>query len=287
MRILCNVYEAEIMEPSSSAYITLLKQVLTGCKEQPFDEYHRMDNYTVGWKAKPLLWLDKVLSRMGYRIAKRVRVHPEKRFKGHDIPANAYTMIGMNRLNHLEQCVNEVLDKGVPGDLVETGSWRGGATMLMKAILIERKIYDRTVWVADSFRGLPPPDEKKYPADRNMDLHKKQILSADLNEVKQAFRDFELLDDRVQFLVGWFKDTLPVAPIKNVALLRLDGDMYESTMDALTHLYPKLSPGGIVIIDDYGSFPACRSAVDDYRKEHHIQETIESLDGVTVHLIKQ
>lgn len=270
----------------SSAYITLLKKLLTGYRERSFDEYHRMDRYTVGWKAKPLRWLDKVLGTMGYRIMKRVAVIPEKRFKGHDIPADAYTMIGMNRLNHLEQCINEVIDNNIPGDLVETGSWRGGATMLMKAILNEREDTTRSVWVADSFKGLPPPDEKKYPADRDMNLHKNHILSAGLKDVKQAFADFNLLDERVQFLEGWFKDTLPVAPIHAIALLRLDGDMYESTMDALTHLYPKLSRGGILIVDDYGAFPACRKAVDDYRNHHQIEASIVSLDGETVHWVK-
>ncbi|MFM9984566.1 MAG: TylF/MycF/NovP-related O-methyltransferase [Flavobacteriales bacterium] len=274
------------MHGPSSSYIHLLKRTLCGFRTQPFDEYHRMDRYSVGWKATPLKWLDILLNKLGYRIVKRVRVNPEKRFKGHDIPSDAYTMIGMNRLNHLEQCVSDVLNSGIPGDLVETGSWRGGATMLMKAMLIERKITNRTVWVADSFRGLPPPDEKKYPADRNMDLHKRQILSANLSEVKQAFIDFDLLDERVQFLEGWFKDTLPVAPIEKIALLRLDGDMYESTLDALTHLYPKLSSGGIVIVDDYGSFQACKSAVDDYRNAHQIREDIVDLDGETIHWIK-
>ncbi len=275
------------MQSPSSSYIHLLKKSLCGYRDQPFDEYHRMDRYSVGWKAKPLKWLDGMLDRWGYRIVKRVKVNPEKRFKGHDIPADAYTMIGMNRLNHLERCVSDVLDREILGDLVETGAWRGGATMLMKAILNEKNSTNRIVWVADSFRGIPPPNEKKYPADTNMNLHKRKILSASLEEVKQGFLDFDLLDESVQFLEGWFKDTLPVAPIKNIALLRLDGDMYESTMDALTHLYPKLGKGGIVIVDDYGSFQACKSAVDDYRNAHQIREEIVDIDGETIHWIKQ
>ena len=84
------------------------------------------------------------------------------------------------------------------------------------------------------------------------------------------FRAYRVLDDKVKFLKGWFKDTLPGAPIRSLAILRLDGDYYESTMDALTNLYDKLSVGGYVIIDDYGedSWTYCQKAVDDYRRDH-------------------
>ena len=92
------------------------------------------------------------------------------------------------------------------------------------------------------------------------------------------FERYGLLDDRVHFLEGWFKDTLPNAPIEQLAILRVDGDMYESTMDALRPLYPKLSVGGYLIIDDYGAIPACKAAVEDYRSEHGITEPIVEID---------
>src|SRR5205085_12029434 len=91
------------------------------------------------------------------------------------------------------------------------------------------------------------------------------------------FHKYGLLDEQVVFLKGWFKDTLPTAPIDTLAILRLDGDMYSSTMDALVHLYPKLSKGGFCIIDDYG-LPACRQAVHAYRAQHHIQSEIREID---------
>ena len=90
-----------------------------------------------------------------------------------------------------------------------------------------------------------------------------------LDTVQANFRRYGLLDDRVKFLPGWFRDTLPVAPVERIAVLRLDGDMYESTHLALTHLYPKLSSGGFLIVDDYGALPNCRRAVEDFRHTRH------------------
>jgi hypothetical protein len=126
------------------------------------------------------------------------------------------------------------------------------------------------VWVADSFEGLPPPDPSRYPRVPNSDFHKLRDLAVSVDEVRKNFDRYGLLDDQVKFLKGWFRDTLPTAPIKDLAVLRLDGDMYESTMDALIHLYEKLSPGGFVIIDDYNAIQACNDAVIDFRKERRI-----------------
>ena len=82
---------------------------------------------------------------------------------------------------------------------------------------------------------------------------------------------------------GWFRDTLPKAPIERLAVLRLDGDMYESTTLALTHLYPKLAPGGYAIVDDYQVVPGCRQAVDDFRSQHGIVEPIRQIDWAGVY----
>ena len=92
-----------------------------------------------------------------------------------------------------------------------------------------------------------------------------------------------MLDDQVKFLKGWFCDTLPTAPIERIALLRMDGDLYSSTMDALKYLYPKVSPGGYVIVDDYNSWAACRQAVNEYRLEHGIHEALIPVDPHAVY----
>ncbi len=200
------------------------------------------------------------------------------RVEGRDWPAQAHTMIGLQRLDNLHFCVEDVLARGVPGDLMETGVWRGGAAILMRAILKANSVTDRLVWAADSFAGLPPPDPAKYPLDASLTFNRFKELAVSLEEVQQNFRRYDLLDDQVRFLKGWFRDTLPAAPVKRLAVLRLDGDLYESTIDALVHMYPKVSSGGYVIIDDYGDIPACRQAVLGYRARHGIAEEIMLID---------
>jgi hypothetical protein len=205
------------------------------------------------------------------------RFDPEVRAGGLDWPSIAHTMIGEKRLNNLQQCVEDVLASNVPGDFIETGVWRGGATIFMRGMLKAYGVTDRHVWVADSFEGLPKPNAKKYPADRWLKFDWFKTLSVSLEQVRTNFEKYGLLDDQVHFLKGWFKDTLPSAPIQKLAVLRLDGDLYESTMDALTSLYPKLSVGGYLIVDDY-IIPACKKAVTDYRNAHGITDLIIDID---------
>jgi len=135
--------------------------------------------------------------------------------------------------------------------------------------------------VADSFQGLPSPNVERYPQDAGLDLTQYGELAVSLDEVMRNFERYQLLDDQVRFLEGWFRDTLPEAPIHQLAVLRLDGDLYESTMDALGSLYHRLSPGAYVIVDDY-SIPACREAVHDFRTAHAITAPIEQIDWTGV-----
>jgi O-methyltransferase len=200
------------------------------------------------------------------------------RDEGRDWPPFAETMVGARRLDHLVDCVEAVVRDGVPGDLVETGVWRGGASILMRGVLAAHGVTDRVVWVADSFQGLPAPDPERYPADEGVDLSGVDLLRVDADHVRANFTRYDLLDEQVRFLEGWFRDTLPGAPIDALAVMRLDGDLYESTMDALVALYPKLSPGGFVIVDDYGALEPCRQAVTDYRDAHGIDEPITAID---------
>lgn len=204
-----------------------------------------------------------------------------RRSVGHDWPATAPTMIGTARMRNLRMLTQRVLAEGVPGDLIETGVWRGGACIYLRGILAAAGDQDRRVFVADSFRGLPPPDEVAYPADKGDRHHTFAPLAVSRAEVEANFRRFRLLDERVVFLEGWFKDTLPEAPIERLALLRLDGDMYESTIDALNALYAKVSVGGFVIVDDYILRP-CAQAVDDFRARHQITAPLVDVDGAAV-----
>jgi O-methyltransferase len=187
-------------------------------------------------------------------------------------------MIGRRRLDNVRRCVVDVLERSVPGDLIETGVWKGGATILMRGVLAAYGDTDRTVFVADSFEGLPPPDAESYPLDEGLDFHLHPILAVSLEDVRASFERYGLLDDQVVFLKGWFKDTLPGLSGRTMSVIRLDGDLYESTMDAITNLYPLLSPGGWCIVDDYNDIPACKAAITDYRAQHGIEDPIEEID---------
>jgi O-methyltransferase len=201
-----------------------------------------------------------------------------QRLIGKDWPSRAVTMVGIKRLDNIQACAEDVLRNDIPGDFLEAGAWRGGATMFMQTILKAYGDNTRTVWVADSFEGVPPSNPAKYPADTGWNLDGHKVLAVSLEEVQANFKRFGLLDERVKFLKGWFKDTLAKAPIGKLAVLRLDGDLYESTMDTLIPLYPKLSPGGYCIIDDYFAINAQRAAVDKYRHDNGITEQLHQVD---------
>lgn len=192
-------------------------------------------------------------------------------------PIHAETMIGIKRLNNLHYCLNEVKKNNIEGDFIETGVWRGGSVIFMRGFLKAHGITDKVVWAADSFEGLPKPDPK-YPQDEDNNFYTMQPLSVSQYQVKENFKQYGLLDDQVKFIKGWFKDTLPSAPIEKLSVLRLDADMYQSTIEALINLYPKLSVGGYIIVDDYGAIDACRKAVSDYRKQNNINDQILNID---------
>ncbi|MBI4911747.1 MAG: class I SAM-dependent methyltransferase [Acidobacteria bacterium] len=208
---------------------------------------------------------------------------PALRAGGRDWPSVAHTMIGQKRMANLRELAERVLAEGVPGDFIETGVWRGGACIYLRAILEAHGVRDRRVFVADSFEGLPKPDPERYPADRGDQHHTFTPLAVSLEQVRSNFAKYGLLDGQVVFLKGWFKDTLPRAPIQSLSILRLDGDMYESTMDGLKNLYAKVSPGGFVIVDDYGAVAACKRAISDFRAAEGIADPIQEIDGIGVY----
>jgi O-methyltransferase len=216
----------------------------------------------------------------GIEPFERVPLERAAREMGRDWPVDAETMIGLRRLDNLQQCVTTIIREKIPGDLVETGVWRGGASIFMRAVLAVYGDTTRKVWCADSFRGLPQPNLADYPEDKAAWWHESPELAVSIETVKRNFARYGMLDEQVEFLEGWFKDTLPNAPIERCALIRLDGDMYESTLDALNSLYAKLSPGGFLIIDDYGlPEDTCRRAIHDFREQHGISEPIVDIDG--------
>lgn len=201
-------------------------------------------------------------------IQQQTEYSRESRDGGLDWPSVAHTMIGSVGLDHIEWCLTQAVADNVPGDFIETGVWRGGACIFARGFLKVHGIEDRSVWVADSFEGIPEIGEDGHPLDHQYGWHRlNHVLGVSEDQVRENFARYGLLDDQVRFVRGRFRDSLPTAPIERLAVLRLDGDLYESTVSALTHLYPKVSVGGFVIVDDY-KIPQCREAVHEYRAKH-------------------
>ena len=203
----------------------------------------------------------------------------EERERGRDWPLFGYTMVGHLRLENIKKCIIDISRNNIEGDVLEAGAWRGGASMYARAVLNAFGLSNKTLWVADSFEGMPKP---KNPKD-GWDLSDNNYLSVSLNQVRKNFTRFNLLNENVKFLKGWFNETLPHAPIEKLCLLRLDGDMYHSTMDTLNSMYAKVSSGGYVIVDDYNSWPACKRAIQEFRTNHKINNDMIVVDDTCVY----
>ncbi len=205
----------------------------------------------------------------------------DTRINGKDWPSVAHSMIGLKRIHNLRNLCEDVIARNIPGDFIETGIWRGGSCIMMRAVLRAHEDTSRRVWCADSFEGLPPPSEN-YPQDAGDNHSSFDALRISIDQVKSNFQKYDLLDEQVHFLEGWFKDTLHTAPISQLAILRLDGDMYESTMDAIVPLYDKVSPGGYIIVDDW-FLPPCQTAINDFRQQRNITDIIIPIDDMGVY----
>lgn len=187
--------------------------------------------------------------------------------------ARPHTGLRLINLNHLHNLVRDLLARNIPGDFLEAGVWQGGVIIFLAGIL---RAYGNTnvrVWAADTFRGIPVYAQTDCDdvVDRWVDRWEVSLAT-----VKETLRRYGLLNDRIQFVQGAFRDAIPGAGIESVALLRVDADSYVSTLDALDHLYSKVSVGGVVIIDDW-HLPGCRRAVLNFRKAHQITSPIEGV----------
>src|SRR5436190_3363430 len=273
-----------------SLYLDLMKRCLTDTiyindALSHFVFYKNRSNAPL-WKRTLISALERLLAAKKIRMVEPYSERPYQEIStaregGTDWPPRAHTMIGLKRLDNLQFCIENVINDDIPGDLIETGVWRGGACIFMRAILKAYGETTRSVWVADSFAGLPPPNATDYPADAGDLLYTHDVLAVSRDQVEDNFRRYGLLDDHVKFLVGWFRDTLPTAPLSRLAVLRLDGDLYESTAQALNTLYDKLSPGGYVIVDDYQLAP-CARAIQDFRNARGINDEMHDIDGMGV-----
>jgi O-methyltransferase len=268
-------------------YLDLLKKTLSFTlwpePPIPIDTFNYLNSPT---KRFWVSMVSRVLKIKHLRLVHAKGFSSDQRAEGRIWPGYADTMIGLKRLDNLQCCIETVIKEGVEGDLIETGVWRGGACIFMRAVLVAYGIEDRRVFVADSFEGLPKPGRKDFPADKRNQHQIHVNLAVSREEVENNFRRYGLLDEKVVFLKGWFKDTLPSAPIEKLAILRLDGDLYGSTMEAMDHLYPKLSKGGFCIIDDYALY-GCKKAVEDYRAKHNIDIEMKEIDWTGIYWKKE
>jgi O-methyltransferase len=238
----------------------------------------------------PILSIPKIVRRIGIRgivesLTRNFSAPDRLREEGRTVPPCGTTMIGRKRLRNIRYCIEEILKNGIPGDLIEAGVWRGGAAIYMRAVLKSQSIDDRSVWLADSFQGLPVPDPR-YGADASDIIHFRSGLAVSQREVESHFRSYGLLDNRVRFFPGWFEDSLKSFPKIELALLRIDCDLYGSTLTVLTELYDRVAEGGYIIADDYGAIPACRLAVEDFRRARNIFDPIIKIDHSGIYWTK-
>ena len=189
----------------------------------------------------------------------------------------AHTLLGSSRLDYLEQCVKTILSEQIVGDFLQAGCWRGGSSIFIHGVQQALAYEPRNLWIADSFEGLP---ESRHAADRDFAMDKSVLpfLSVGRAEVKGLFERYGLLDDRVQFLEGWFDDTLKNPPMQSLSLLHIDADLYFSTLTVLESCYRLVREGGFVIIDDYGILPPCKEAVEEFLAKYSLTPDIEVID---------
>lgn len=181
-----------------------------------------------------------------------------------------FTMVKNRNLQLLYDLASEATLRELPGDIVECGVWNGGSAAIMAAASMNATLGKefRTLWLFDSFRGLPRPGE------RDGDLEKKSYFTGwntgCMESVEEVFRKIGYPKDKLRIVPGWFNETLMHEPVKDIVLLHIDADWYESVKAVLQAFYQRVVPGGFVVLDDYGLWPGCRQALIDYFAEQNI-----------------
>ena len=227
-----------------------------------------LKNFFRRWDGKLRKYADRYLFRRDLENDKEFqkiyqRVVPRRHPK--------YTMTSMEKCYSLYRAVQYIINGDIPGDLVECGVWRGGSAMLSALTLIELNQTHRKIYLYDTYEGMPEPTEKDIDINgipyRLLWKKEKDILTIPLDEVRKNMLSTGYPSENIIFVKGMVEDTIPRTLPYQVALLRLDTDLYESTYHEFVHLYPKVSPLGVVIVDDYGHFQGAREATDKYFNE--------------------
>jgi O-methyltransferase len=273
--IVSAVQSDPIPQTPSELYLDLMKKLLTRVLFARGIERHTI--YARGAKSRLLSGLNHFASRVNLEFVRLVPTsaadYIESGGAAERRVEDAETMLGIRQLDQMQRCIVDVLENNIPGDILEAGVWRGGMTIFMRAVLKAYRNVERKVWVVDSFEGFPAIDRKHDTFDWS-----EGHFAVSLANVQSHFARYGLLDDQVCFLKGFFSDTLPDPRIGKLSILRVDADLYTSTMEVLSALYPSLSVGGYAVFDDYQNLPDCRRAIDEYRQANGIIEEIVPID---------
>jgi hypothetical protein len=199
-----------------------------------------------------------------------------------------YTMTTWERLCGLVEATEYVVQHGVPGAIVECGVWKGGSMLAAALTLVRLGATDRELYLFDTYEGLPEPGERdvSFKGKPAHDTWKEQVdgeglsawCRAGLDEVRAVMETSGHPPERIHYVAGLVEDTVPEAAPAEIAILRLDTDWYASTRHELVHLYPRLAVGGVLILDDYGSWQGAREAVDEYLAERSVPLLLQRLD---------
>lgn len=223
-------------------YLDLMKKILTRALIAKGMERHTILPH--GPKSRLLYRFNSLAARFGLEAVRLTASSAEDYLESGHAAGNrvedAETMLGTRQLDQMQRCILDVLARNIPGDLIEAGVWRGGLTIFMRAVLMAYRVTDRRVWVADSFAGLPTINRQHDTSG-----WQRGDMAVSLEAVRDNFARYGLLDEQVVFLKGFFAETLPKAPVRSLSILRVDADLYQSTMDVLRNLYSVLSIGGM------------------------------------------
>jgi O-methyltransferase len=236
--------------------------------------------------------VNKILKYFGYAL-NRIDFHSVYPDIEHDFINMAslcspYTMTSVERMYSIFKCVEYIIKSNIVGDFVECGVWKGGSAMMMAYTLLNLNTTDRTIYLYDTFEGMPEPSENdinlNHKSAKKIYLSKKNSengsnwLRSELEDVKNNLYATGYPKDKIILVKGKVEQTIPSTGPEKIALLRLDTDWYESTKHELQHLYPILSERGVLIIDDYGHWLGCKQAVDEYVSENNINILLNRID---------
>lgn len=186
-----------------------------------------------------------------------------------------FTLLSFTRLKNIKFLIEQIIENSIDGDILEAGNWRGGSMLYAKGILEAYRVNNKEIWMFDTFCGFPKNATINSASEKNLVVggFSELMRSNSVEKVKALFEVYNL-SKGVNFITGLFQDTISKTTIPKLSYLRLDADSYANTMFLLENLYDKLNQNGYIEFDDYGSYPGCKKAVDEFRRNKNIVDEI-------------